>query len=353
MRYQTLNDCRKRIEQLLAEPKFVQMAKDFLAKRKTYNDEMALCNEVVSTDFGNFSIDREKIYGNYFHEKEMAELMIDFYKHLDTLEGNDDSLQLRAVDNLQYLKFVHDPKYRSNCGHNGPQRHINVGIEGSIRDANNMTHEFGHSESENFHSFKPLKDENMREFCTVIIDHIFPEFLKTQRPDLEENLAVNFAESQLLNKSKAKLSLFEGAFLQVMAGNITLDDAMKQYSAVYANKDGTVNLAPVNDLLDRIDKALSPTATRDDEFKPLYETRYLFPQMMSIYAREQYKKNPEEFAKKFKYVILHDCELNEEEALKKMGFPEREKIIEWYKNNIALIIKEQFASVEDKENDRN
>lgn len=347
MKYPTFEACRKRIEQLLQEPRFVQMAKDFLANRKTYKEEMALCNDVLSTGYGKFSIDESKLHGDFFDDKEMIEIMIHFYRHLDTLAGEDNSLEFRAIDNMKYLKFIHDPKYRSNCGRNGVDRHINIGVQRLIRDAGNLVHEMGHSQSEHFYLSKDLKDEKMREFSTVIIDQIFSEFLKTERPELAENLVYGFAETQLVNKSKAKQSILEARFVEMMAGRISLDDAFNECIRLYGN------LGPAGQLLESVDRALSPNATSDDELKPLYETRYLFPQMMAVYAREQYLKNPEDFAKKFKYVLQHDCALTEEEALKAIGFPEREKIIQWYKDNIAHKIEDQFDLLENEDDAEN
>ena len=60
------------------------------------------------------------------------------------------------------------------------------------------------------------------------------------------------------------------------------------------------------------------------------------------------------FAKRFKEVIQSDCDLTEAEALKALGFPERKKIIQWYKDNVAQIIEGQFdllASEDDTENE--
>lgn len=359
MKYPTIEECRKRMEQLLAQPKFVKLAKDFLANgktqriangllshRKTYNEQMQLCRDVLKTSYGQFRIDDNKLRIDCFHDKEIVELTLDFYKHLDNLVGDNNTLHSRAVDNLQYLNFFHNKQWRPNCGRSGANKWINVYIENTIRDAGNTAHEFGHSESDNFVSGVNIKDEAMREFCTVIIDRIFPEFLITKRPELKESLVNQFAEAQLISKAKARLSLFEGAFVQMMAGNLTLDNALNQYLKVYGDNPG-----PASDLLERIDRAIAPQAGRDEEFIPLYETRYLFPQMIGVYAREQYLKNPEDFAKKFKYVLQHDYELTEEEALKLMDFPEKAELIEWYKQNIAKIIQEEFDSLQKESED--
>lgn len=345
MKYQTIEQCKQRIAQLQANPKFAQIAKDFIQNRKTFNDELDFCKDILTIGYGRFPFDGEKIKGNFFHDKELVELMIGFYRHLDSLAGDDNSLQLTAVDNMQYLNFVHDPDYRSNCGMRNFVRHINVGIGGSVRDPANVAHEVGHSQSKNFITGKPFKDENMREFCTVIIDRIFPEYLKEQRPDLAENVLHNLADTQFVNRAKAQLSLFEGAFVRAVAGEITADDAMDEYSKIYGK-----NIERANELLELVDKVTDPTVTKKPEFRPLYETRYLFPQMLGIYAREEYLKNPVEFAKKFKKVLQRDCEITEAEALDMLGFPEREKIVQWYKDNIAKILEREYG-VTGKENE--
>lgn len=348
MKYQTVEQCKQRIAQLQSDPNFMQMAKHFLQNRKTFNDEIDFCKDILTIGYGRFPFDGDKIEGQFFHDKELVELMIGFYRHLDTLAGDDNSLQLTAVDNMQYLDIIHDSDYRSNCGMENFVRHINVGIAGSVRDASNMAHEMGHSQSKNFITGKPFKDENMREFCTVIIDRIFPEYLKTQRPDLAENILTHLADTQFVNRAKAQLSLFEGAFVRAVAGDITADDAMDEYSKIYGK-----NIERANELLELVDKAIDPTVTKKPAFRPLYETRYLFPQMMGVYAREEYLKNPAEFAKKFKKVLQRDCEITEAEALDMLDLPEREKLVQWYKDNIAKILEREYGTLETATTDEN
>lgn len=324
----------ERIIRMMADDQFRKHCEWCKNNNPNFEYEIKIAERIASLDIKGLNIDENLIHMTTpFSEEEVDSQILAFYKALDEIYPNGIQLSQIAKENMQYLS--HDAKIednsRSYCcskiNEDGTEfRKIFAHIEGRIGDISNACHEVCHSISKTFTAMKPMKDKNMSEVATVMVDALSAEFMKKQYPNLKINIIENAIHAQIQNIIKAREVLLDGLVIKLMIGEITLDELQKKYGDLYLN-----NTRILNRCLDNIETY---------KFTNMFEKKYLLPQAISQIMLERFKNDPTETIKQFKTIIENDTELTVAETLKSLNIGSINEVFNNYVCNFAIRTQE-------------
>ena len=182
-----------------------------------------------------------------------------------------------------------------------------------------------HSCCKTFLDCEKRKDWRVDEVPTIITDNLSTDYLKQTHPELKENFLENEKFTEVFNVKKARECVADALIIKIMCGEVSVTEALNQYGDLY------------NDFPDILPTKLSQI--EEDRYNPLYEYRYLVPRAISTEMAERYRENPELVAKQLKEVIDDNHKLTQEETLKILELPEKDKLLDDYVSKFSSRIQ--------------
>lgn len=246
-----------------------------------------------------------------------------------------------TIKNMQFVTNTPNPERlssgeepRSSCAYtwkkapNGTdvlEREIFINLEQSIKTKFVGAHEFAHSLSPSFAEGKRHVDPAMQEFCPVIMDMLSLELYGKRNPNQAHVVNELKREHLVINVVKARYALMDACVIQIMTGELTYDEAVKQYGSIISPR-------MIDDCLKRIEQ---------NRFNPMYEARYVLSQVMATALQTKLKTNPEEVVKNFKEVLSVDNKIYFDQAIEMLNLPSKEVLLENYKANFNDLTKQK------------
>ena len=329
-----------RINKMLSDNQFRQYCEDCKKNNINFEYEIKIAEKIARLDISHITIDENLIHMNTpFTEDEVDSQILAFYRALDKICPEGMQLEKTAKENMQYLShdITKEKSPRSYCctkfNNDGTAyKKIFVNIEGRIGDISNACHEVCHSLSQSFTKMKKMRDTNMQEVATVMVDVFSNEFLKTRYPHLRVNFIENSILTQIQNVMKAREVLLDGLVIKLMLGETTIDELKKNYGDLYLQ-----NTRILSRCLDNIEKK---------EFSNMFEKRYLLPQAISQIMLERLMADPNNTVKQFKTIIEHDTEWSIKDTLQNIGLGSVTEVFDDYIDNF----KERTQKLVDEKN---
>lgn len=326
----------EKIEELMRDEKLRERCKQ-LSETPDFQKDLQMCEKIAQLDIKGIRINKDLIYSqpeNHYTDEEFQRGIFDFFKTIDSLSPEGESLEKIVADNMEYIEVVVNKQgYRSFCSVDSStkERLVGVNVEGRVGDISTAIHEFTHSISDDFRRFKRKKDWRMMELMPVISDQLSPIILSKIFPRFRENFAEARLESQVINVMKARKSVVEGMFVKMMAGEVGMEELLTTYNNLFGG-----NMKVAQEIFE---------AVQNRKFDAMFEARYLLPQAAAIEMAERFEKNPQEVAKLFKNTLLSDGRISLEEGLTNLKLPNEENLIEEYIQKFPARI-EKFQSNE-------
>ncbi len=325
-------DMQKKIERMLLDSEF----REFCRRERTHKDFDEIFKDskkIAKINISNIKINRSLISNLHaFTPEQIKTDVLGFYKHLDDLDPNGTNLTDIIKENAQYLRTKPKNKdERSFCASGidrdgNKHKEIFINIEGRINDASNAIHEMCHSCCKTFLESEKRKDWRVDEVPTLITDNLSTDYLKQTHPEFKENFLENEKFTEVFNVKKARECVADALIIKIMCGEVSVTEALNQYGDLY------------NDFPDILPTKLSQI--EEGRYNPLYEYRYLVPRAISTEMAERYRENPELVAKQIKEVIDDNHKLTQEETLKILELPEKDKLLDDYVSKFSSRIQE-------------
>lgn len=307
---------------LLREDKFFRRYCKMLSKNKEFGFNMKMCQKIAKLDITDVKPLRDLLYikpDNYYTDEEFFRGIYEFFRTIDALSPEGESLEKIVADNIKHLEIVvKQEDYRSFCAANFDRkdRKISVNIEGRINDIIGAIHELVHSASGEFRNLCRRKDIRMSELMPVIADGISPMVLAKIFPHFKENFKEARLEREGLYVIKARKCLVEAMIIKMMLGKANARDVIDIYTEFFGDN--------------MIMASIIQKEIMDDNFAGMFEANYLLPQAASLEIEERFAANPQENAKLFKMVLLADDRITLDEGLKLLRLPDKDKLINLY-----------------------
>lgn len=326
----------ERVTQMLADNQFRKYCAYCKSNNKNFEYEMKVVEQIARLNISSLTIDTNLIHMNTpFSEEEVDKQIIAFYRSLDKIYSNGIQLEKIAKENLQYISHdaTKEKNSRSYCcskiNEDGTEfKKIFANIEGRIGDISNACHEICHSMSKSFTEMKPMRDKNMQEVATVIVDSLSAEFLKKQYPNLKANFIENSIHTQIRNVIKAREVLLDGLVIKLMLGETTIDELIKKYGDLYLK-----NTRILNRCLSNIE---------NKQFTNMFEKKYLLPEAISQIMLERFKISPKTTIEQFKTIVEHDTDWTIFDTLKYIGLESIKDVVDNYVNNFENRMQKIF-----------
>lgn len=337
----------ERINRMMSDEQFREHCYNCKNNNPNFEYEMEIAEKIARLDIEDLTVDESLIHlGASFPEDVVDSQILTFYKELDNICPDGIRLEATAKENMQYISHdaTKEKSPRSYCcsavNKDGTGfRKIFINIEGRIGDFSNACHEVCHSLSESFIAMKPMKDKNMQEVATVIVDVFSAEFFKKEFPNLQINFIENAISTQIQNVLKAREVLLDGLIIKLMVGEITLEEVQKKYGDLYLK-----NTSILNRCLNNIE---------NKQFSNMFEKKYLLPQAIAQIMLDRFKTDPAVAVKQLKTIIENDTEWDVFDTLKNIGLAGVTEVFDDYINNFEvrtqklLIEKEELQKTND------
>ena len=159
-------------------------------------------------------------------------------------------------------------------------------------------------------------DSRVTEIPTVITDKLSSEFLAAKYPQYRGNFVENEKFSQILNVKKARECLLDALIIKVATKEETLDAVIEKFGYLFKDYPNLI-MKKIKDI-------------ESYNFHPLYELRYLVPQMVALEIKDHSKTEPQDVAEQLKYLIQNNHCLTEEQVLAYLNLPPKEQLADEY-----------------------
>lgn len=323
----------ERINKILSDNQFRKHCEYCKKNDINFEYEMKIAEKIARLDISQLTIDENLIHMDKpFSVDEVDSQILAFYNALDDIYPEGIQLEKTAKENMQYISHdaTKERKSRSYCctkfNEDGTVfRKIFANIEGRIGDISNACHEVCHSLSKSFTKMKGMRDINMQEVATVMVDAFSTEFMKKQYPNLQANFIEDSIHTQVQNVMKAREVLLDGLVIKLMLGETTIDELKKDYGDLYLK-----NTRILDCCLDNIE---------NKQFTNMFEKKYLLPQAISQIMLERFRVDAHTTIKQFKSIIENDTEWTIFDTLKNIGLEGVTEVFDDYIDNFQKRIQ--------------